>query len=403
MKSVGVNIKVELHVEEWDRKLTELRSTTPKTGPMSDQKYIDDDSYIYDQVPIVQADLLGYDIAYSHLLQGYVPVLERDRLYSSIAYPKKTSDDIKDGVLYKAYRIMRYTTLRIMGAWTKPVINAGIRQVGDSVRSSFEQSGYNPTLTKGRVSNSDEYTAAVMEELGVDEIQVQQFKFTQNFMLDLNTPKHNITNETSKVSKVDMNVHEYIEMAKQNKRMLSTPSNVTPYRKLKSYLPLATIMSRSSAKVIDAFNAAKNETDMSPTAAQKRLKVLTSVNEELTRQLEYAIEVLTQTIPNVIETPTMISLRDPIIANPMISKLIRPKDNPVRFISGVVTRSQKKNAKKKMAAQKRDMELSQLREASMTGLAPTRELPPNRDLIDLQDTSLLMMAEMKGTEWRQNK
>jgi len=98
----------------------------------------------------------------------------------------------------------------------------------------------------------------------------------------------------------------------------------------------------------------------------------------------------------------MTTLQDPIIANPMISKMIRPKDNPTRFIAGV-TRSQKKNAKKKMTAQKRDMELSQLREASMTGLAPTRELPANRDLIDLQQSNLLITTEMKGTEWRKDK
>lgn len=405
MKKVGVNIKVELEIENWDKLVHDLKTTTPRTGPLSDEGYIDDDSYIYDDVPVVPADLLGYDIAYSHILQGYVPVLEKKRLYSSIAYPKKSADDIKDHMLYKAYRIMRYSTLRIMGAWTKPVINAGVRQVGDSIRAAFEKSGMNPKISRGRVGNTDEYALAVMDELGKDSVDIQDFKFSQQFMLDLNTPRDgDFVDSTKKVSKVDMDISEHIEIATHNRLILQTPAEWTPYKQLRSYLPLASIMNRSSAKIIDAFNAAKAESDLSQPAAAARLKILTKVNKELTRQLEYAIEVLTMTIPQKADLPTMIVMQDATIANPMISKTLMPKGNPPKFIAGV-SRSQKKNAKKKQTNQKRDIELTNLREAAISGFIPTVEVPATRDLLQFQSDNLILASKFEAgvPEWRKNR
>jgi hypothetical protein len=275
--------------------------------------------------------------------------------------------------------------------------------VGDSIRGAFEESGYNPRISRGRVGNTDEYALAVMDELGKDSVDIQDFKFSQQFMLDLNTPRDgDFADATSKVAKVDMDIREKVDLARYNKRTLSVPIERTQYKNLKSYLPLASIMNRSSAKIFDAFEAASKQIDPTPAAAAQRLKVLTNVNKELTRQLEYAIEVLTMTIPQNVDLPTNIVMQDAIIANPMISAALKPKNNPPRFIAGI-TRSQKKNAKKKEANQKRDIELTNLREAAISGFIPTMEVPAIRDLLQFQSDNLILASEFKGTKWRQKR
>lgn len=372
MESVGVNIKTELVIEQWDKKLMELQTNTPAKGPLQDEEFEDIDTYIYEGPPILECDLLGYDVAYSNLLGGYVPVLAKQRLFASISYPKKTVEDLKDPLQYRAFRILRYETLRIMGAWAYPVINAGIRQVSSSIRESLIQSGKEVIITKDRAGEIDDLASSILEETSLQTIDVSTFGFTQPFMETLNTTIKIITDETGSVAKGDMLVGSMLNEAKQNKRMLNIDYPHTPYNKLRAYMPIASIMQGplndltrrfSENKLNESSVVNKELTPEQKTMVDTNIKLLTRANKELTKHLDYAIETLHHLKHTKIVTPSMIVTKDVEIANPTISSKFKPAKAQNKFIAGM-TRSQKKNSKKKDRHARQVMELKDLKTIS---------------------------------------
>jgi len=168
--AAGVNVKIELEVPDFKTLLEQLPHDTPTDGILQN---IDDDGSSSRDWPIVKADLLGYDICWSHELQQYLPVLSTERLMASAAYPKRTASDIVSHAAYGFYRMARYVTLAMMGAFTKPLLYDSVMSMADELRIGLRRALKNAEFDIQAQTNYDNLLPAIVEVLELKTLNVE--------------------------------------------------------------------------------------------------------------------------------------------------------------------------------------------------------------------------------------
>lgn len=169
-KMAGVNVKIELEVSNYKAKLKNLMRDTPKDGLMQDIR--SDEPSIRDW-PIVDADLLGYDICWSHEIDQFLPVLRESRLMASAAYPKKTADDIVDSAAYSFFRMVRYETLNMMGSLTQPLLFWTNKMMAHSIREPLRRALGAAEFSVAAQNTYSDLLPTITEVLEVKKINVE--------------------------------------------------------------------------------------------------------------------------------------------------------------------------------------------------------------------------------------
>lgn len=134
---LGINFKIEREIVDVRGKLRAL-TRNYQEGLLSGGKQPTNQS------PTVELDLLGWGTTYSKDLGMYVPVLDRDRLFLSAAYPKGVENKTLKGKVgaEQAYRVVRYEALRLVGAWNYPILNMACKNNAESARRQLEAKGF---------------------------------------------------------------------------------------------------------------------------------------------------------------------------------------------------------------------------------------------------------------------
>lgn len=151
-RKCGVSMSVQKVIPDLEGALIDLIGRTPDVGPLQTQGG--------DQIvgtPTLDLDILGQGVAWSTKLEIFVPVLDRERLFKAMAYPKTldklleqmndfdfeapesaTSEELDEG---KAKRLARYISLYLMGGWTRPAFGAALQLFIRNLRRTLMSAG----------------------------------------------------------------------------------------------------------------------------------------------------------------------------------------------------------------------------------------------------------------------
>lgn len=195
-RRTGVNIKIEQHTKDIMSEYNRVIAETPKTGFLQDEKEdsVNDrgESYFTNALPRLKLDLLGYDAVYSHQLSRYIPVLAQDRMDPSLMWPRRSLGDHNKNMLrHELYRLVRYEMLRIMGAWSDPMIDQALHNMAKNIRNRFKSQTF--TLDASDFMTKEDLApdlANAFAEAGLDASFTSKFKMTQEMLVKLNSPKN---------------------------------------------------------------------------------------------------------------------------------------------------------------------------------------------------------------------
>nr|ANY95153.1 VP1 [Infectious bursal disease virus] len=134
---LGINFKIERSIDDIRGKLRQL-VLLAQPGYLSGGVEPEQSS------PTVELDLLGWSATYSKDLGIYVPVLDKERLFCSAAYPKGVENkSLKSKVgIEQAYKVVRYEALRLVGGWNYPLLNKACKNNAGAARRHLEAKGF---------------------------------------------------------------------------------------------------------------------------------------------------------------------------------------------------------------------------------------------------------------------
>lgn len=245
--AAGVNVKIELEVPDIKGKLRKMPEDTPRDGILQNPDHETSSSRNW---PIVPADLLGYDICYSHELDQYLPVLNSERLMASAAYPKKTNDDIVNYAAYRFYRMARYVTLAMMGAYTQPLLYDACMSLADELRLSLRQTLGGKVFDVASQSSYDDLLPTLVEQLDLTTLNID---FTCNREMLYKLHKSQPQPVPPKASKVNFaTLADLREAGKLDRR-----SNKRMEKVNFSSIPLLSIMIPTMVEQLKAYQVAK--------------------------------------------------------------------------------------------------------------------------------------------------
>jgi len=379
-KRAGVNVKVELEVSDIKAKLVQLIVDTPRDGILQEPESNEPSKTDW---PIVRLDLLGYDVCYSNDLGIYIPVLAEDRLFRSAAYPKKTEKELTNPIVYKYFRMVRYVTLNMMGAYTRPLLFKACQSLAQDVRGPLKITLANKPqeFPAESLGPNDDLLPTLLEVLDMDSLNLD-FDCDWQMMRKLHSPVPQPQAPSHKIA-------DYMSILQLRKRSQAVSGNIS--RDLTA-LPLMSVMIPTVVDKIEIYQKAKRIVDMEADDPEFFTKHITDWAEEsesllnmmaaeadmksaFTSTMDLAIQALDSLlVPDVdYNKDTFIPAiyeKDPDkLSNPIINYHLpyAPKHGILeqRKLQGAspMTRTQKKNFKKKNRNMRTREELLMLKEA----------------------------------------
>lgn len=176
---LSINWKLELEVPDFLSKIRALIQETPQDGfcQMNNTNGPSDSP-----VPSVDADLLGWNIAYSHQLKQFIPVLEYNRMMKSIICMKQDDRSFTKQGMKLLHTISWAYSMILVGGWChKPVYEALLMQVQDAISTLMKYTPIENITTD--LEESLKHTEMSMPLLDVlDEVSglLKSFKYVDN-------------------------------------------------------------------------------------------------------------------------------------------------------------------------------------------------------------------------------
>lgn len=132
----GCNLKIEMHSENIDEQLLNLKRVTPETGYFQMQAV---DRACSHPIPYVGLDLLGWGACYSRMGEQYIAVLEDERFFKSLMLPQK--DDNHDWATNPerrfTYQVARCEAMRMVGGWRWGPIDRALQHQAQEARTKL--------------------------------------------------------------------------------------------------------------------------------------------------------------------------------------------------------------------------------------------------------------------------
>ncbi|CAD30691.1 RNA-dependent RNA polymerase [Blotched snakehead virus] len=177
--ATGINFKIEREIEGLPTRLQEAMDKAVHTGFLGDGTTNPPEK----EGPTVDLDLLGWSATYSRHMDMWVPVLDKERLLSSAAYPKGLENkDLKGKPGAEiAYKIVRNEALLMVGGWNYPLIARSLMANTSAARNNLRQKGV-PLDTLTRDWEKMTEFSDIFEDLPIDT----KLEVTSEFLQRLN-------------------------------------------------------------------------------------------------------------------------------------------------------------------------------------------------------------------------
>jgi len=377
-KRTGVNIKVEQETPDFLSLYNKVIGSTPNTGLLQDPQVDDSidplgESYLVEALPRLPLDLLGYDAVYSHELKRFIPVLAADRFRPSAVWPRKTEKDLKVGLQFHLYSLIRYETLRIMGGWTDPLVDQALENLCSNIRGVIE--GRSARINEQTILNGDDLApdlGSAIKEIDPEFSFNKDFKLTKELLMRLNTPKNtnpehqpkrpnrrSYTRDALRESKAA--IIRDLKSLKRTDWSELPPANylknkINSALSSKGAMPVLMRLVGDYAKVRDDLLSIDPSTRIGSEAVVETLtaamKKVEAIEERLEMEMNDAVKAITNHIGDPLSINSFYEKDETKMANPLgykgatkhINKNVYPSTS-----GEYLSKSQKKNAKKRAA------------------------------------------------------
>lgn len=137
-KKFGVDFTFERTIKDLEGSIENLKASTPDQGIMS----VSGDKLRHD-LPTLDLDMLGWSAVWSTKHNILLPILEKIRLFKTLALPKKTFDkdeNERPNILKPVYQVVRMESAIMVGAWAFPVLLDACTAISSSNRLRVKKS-----------------------------------------------------------------------------------------------------------------------------------------------------------------------------------------------------------------------------------------------------------------------
>ncbi|QCQ84350.1 RNA-dependent RNA polymerase [Lates calcarifer birnavirus] len=179
-KTTGVNFKIERTIPEVPTVALKAKESSPLVGYLGDGTNRPPEK----EAPTVDLDLLGWSATYSRLLESWVPVLDKERMLKSAAYPKGLENkELKNQPGAElAYTIVRNEALRMVGGWAYPLLDRSLKAMVSAKRNALTVKGIPIESMMGGWQKMTEFSEAFE---GIDA----SLEVTPEFLANMNKPR----------------------------------------------------------------------------------------------------------------------------------------------------------------------------------------------------------------------
>nr|AVM87435.1 RNA-dependent RNA polymerase [Wenling japanese topeshark birnavirus] len=330
--ATGTNFKIERVLEDVPSLIEQAKLTAATTGMLADGT----DAPPNTLGQTVDLDLLGWSAAYSRQLEAFVPILDRERLMASAAYPRglENKDLKRKPGAEIAYSIIRYEALRLVGGWHNPLLETTLRHQSENLRRKMKNKGL----------NIDNYLEmwTTLSEFGDSYMDVALVEPLNNETLTkLNTPRETPPPEKPKVG------NPTLKSLKEVSKDIATGLYKDP-KSISRLRLLATVKTtlKELAEARGVLDALPEETD-DWGAASERLEEISQISNKYNKLASSSLRDVREALERVNES------RKPIATKTHKEPRPSHSSNPVvgyglysAAIPGL-TKTQKKNAKRR--------------------------------------------------------